>query len=300
MVVNCCILLIVFAFIISSRKSITSTNRILYHNQKPRVLITSLFYNSAKHVNRFFELVNNISYPKSLISLGLLEGDSSDDTTALIQKNINKLNNTYNRITFIHKNVKSYIPNSFIRYFYFLQKRRRSKLAILRNYLINSTLKDEEYVLCIDSDVTKYRKDILKLLLKVNEDVVVPTCRCERSKNMYDLNTWIIIPSIKEYINTQKKDYLLQQPYRHKPAKYLPHLGTMHKRYKNRGLLYPVRVDGIGGTMALIKSKVFHSGVIFPEKLYKHCLETEGFGLMANDYNFSVVAVPNVDIYHSE
>lgn len=132
------------------------------------------------------------------------------------------------------------------------------------------------------------------MLLKVDKDVVVPTCRHEINKYIYDINVWVLTPDAIEYINTQNDNYLLQQPYRLNPVKFLKHIDILHKEYNTSGLLYAVKVDA----MALIKSKVFHSGVKFPEKLYKHCLETEGFGLMANDYNYSVFALPNLDIYH--
>lgn len=271
----------------------------IYNKYKlPYILITSLFYNSELHVNRFFNLIYNLSYPKSHISIGILEGDSKDNTSFLIESNIKRIKNMYHSILFIHKNVYSNIPNTVERYSYHLQKKRRSKLALLRNIVINSTLKNEDYVLCIDSDVSLYRNDILKLLLKVNKDIVVPACRHEKNNVIYDINVWVFTPEAKAYINKQNKDYLLQQPYSLKPIRFLKHIGILHEEYNTYGYLYTVRVDGIGGTMALIKSKVFHSGVVFPESLYKHCLETEGFGIMANDYNFSVAALPNVDIYH--
>lgn len=290
MFLNLCLFLIVLIIIL---------HYFLFNTKaKPKILIVSLFYNSSIHVNRFFSLIYNLTYPKSQISLGLLEGDSTDNTSLLIESNISKVKKLYHSIKFIHKNVSTKIPNNNDRYSLEIQRVRRSNLALLRNTVINSTLKNEEYILSIDSDVSLYSNNILNILLKANKDVVVPICRHEKNNDVYDINVWVFTPDANEYIKKQNNDYLLQQPYRFHPVKYLKHIGILHEENKKYGLMYSVRVDGIGGTMALIKSKVIQNGVVFPEKLYKHCLETEGFGLMANDYNFSVAALPNLSIYH--
>lgn len=56
---------------------------------------------------------------------------------------------------------------------------------------------------------------------------------------------------------------------------------------------------GVGGTALLVKAQVHRAGAIFTWTPYKHALETEGFGRMANDMGYQVIGLPNYVILHS-
>lgn len=263
------------------------------------VIILTLFH-SSDYVDSFFTLVNNFTYPKSLTSIGILEGDSEDynETMKKLNDNINNNKVLYKRISLVHKNANMKIsqtnrrsPN--------IQLFRRKKLAELRNYLLKETLNNENYVLWIDSDVIiSPHNNIIELMMSIDKDVVVPNCLLDTSNDArYDANTWILTPEVIKYISKKDKNYFLVNPYINYPITWMK---TIYEyRDVNKPLLYQIEVDAVGGTMILAKSKVFHSGVVFPEDLFDHCVETEGFGRMAKKNGFELIGLPNLIIYHA-
>jgi len=77
----------------------------------------------------------------------------------------------------------------------------------------------------------------------------------------------------------------------------------------------PVRLDAVGGTMLLVRADLHRDGLIFPPFFYgggsrairsRHPLvgkgagelETEGFGIMAQDMGHQCWGLPNLEILH--
>lgn len=65
---------------------------------------------------------------------------------------------------------------------------------------------------------------------------------------------------------------------------------------REKGQVIPI--DGVGGTMILVKSYVHQLGALFPALAYKKAIETEGFAVMAKDMGFGVYAMPSLEISH--
>lgn len=263
------------------------------------VIILTLFH-SSDYIDSFFTLINNFTYPKSLTSIGILEGDSEDyaETMKKLNTNIDRNKLLYKRISLVHKNANMKLTQANRRS-PGIQLYRRKKLAELRNYLLKETLSNEKYVLWIDSDVIiSPHNNIIELMMSVNKDVVVPNCLLDTANDArYDANTWILTPEVIKYISKKGKNYFLVNPYKNYPITWIK---TIYEyRDANKPLLYQIEVDAVGGTMILVKSKVFHSGVVFPEDLFDHCVETEGFGRMAKKNGFELIGLPNLIIYHA-
>ncbi len=72
--------------------------------------------------------------------------------------------------------------------------RRRSILAISRNYLLARALRDEECVLWAEVDVARWPADVIQRPLAAGKDIVVQHCLREGTSKTYDTNTVTLKP----------------------------------------------------------------------------------------------------------
>ena len=67
-----------------------------------------------------------------------------------------------------------------------------------------------------------------------------------------------------------------------------------------KAVLYmSVMLDGVGGCVLLVKATCHKTGLLFPEKLYNHHLETEGLAKLATDMGLRVRGMPWVEVFHN-
>ncbi len=59
-----------------------------------------------------------------------------------------------------------------------------------------------------------------------------------------------------------------------------------------------VEVDGVGGTMLLVRADLHREGLVFPATSYKGYIETEGLAVLARDMGYRCWALPNLEIFH--
>ncbi|MCW3070345.1 MAG: Anp1 [Bacteroidetes bacterium] len=246
---------------------------------KPPVLILTPVKNAAKNLELYFGLLENISYPHKKISIAFLESDSSDTTYADIEARLPGLKKKFRRATLWKKDFGFHIPNGQPRYWEPVQYARRSVLARSRNQLLFRALMDEEWVLWLDSDLLEYPPDIIETLLSKEKDILHPNCVLDYGGPSFDLNAW-----------------------RDK--------GKLHMHdLRTEGELVPL--DSVGGTMLWVKADLHRDGLIFPafpyglenprvryDNLWKGELETEGFGILANDMGYTCWGLPNLEIRH--
>merc|ERR1712146_87496 len=67
-------------------------------------------------------------------------------------------------------------------------------------------------------------------------------------------------------------------------------LGMLDGTWGNLDRYYGEGIDGVGSAALLVEARVHRAGAIFPIEPYKHRLESEGFGLMAEDKGFQPCA----------
>lgn len=140
------------------------------------VLILTPLKNAAAYLPTYFELVDQLEYPKSKLSLAFLVSDTTDDTVAILRAQQQQLKHRYHSFHIYEKDFNFELPEGQ-RHQFELQPLRRSFMARSRNYLLSTALRPEhDYVLWLDVDVVKYSSNILNDLISVNEDVVVPNC----------------------------------------------------------------------------------------------------------------------------
>ena len=250
-----------------------------------RVMIAVPVKNAARFIPGFVDLLKSLDYPHENLSLVFLESDSSDDSSACLQKAAAELRNDYRSVSIFSEDF-GYRPvaerNSVGE-----QLRRRAILARSRNQLIRKGLQDEDWVLWIDVDVQWWPPQILHCLLAENRDMIVPNCLTPYGDD-FDLNTF----KIKEGMTAADwqpwlRDGLLQPPKgfgRH----YLNELRDHHC----------VQIDGVGATMLLVRAKLHREGILFPEAPYRNYIETEGLSMLAADRGYSSWGLPGAEIIH--
>lgn len=168
-------------------------------DQQEHVLILTPLKNAEAYLERYFELIDRLSYPKDLITVAFLVSDTTDQTIPILKQKAEEFLNRqdpsqrYHEIAIYEKDFNFQLPEDK-RHTFELQPLRRSFMARSRNYLLTAALREyHSWVLWLDVDVVEYPNTILEDLQSVNVDVVVPNCLLETEDGSfwaYDKNNW--------------------------------------------------------------------------------------------------------------
>ncbi len=246
-----------------------------------RILVLTPVKDAKPHLDRYFRLLERLTYPAALLSLGMLESDSADGTFEELQGRLTRLSG-YRRACVWKRDFGFRIPPGMPRWAPGIQIPRRTILAKSRNHLLMHALEDEDWVLWIDVDLEDYPADIIERLLAYGKDILQPHCVNAPGGATFDLNAWA-------------QDGIT--------------MGEL------RGGEELVRLNSVGGTMLLVRADLHRDGLIFPPFFYgrasdtirrKHPLfghaagelETEGLGIMARDMGVQCWGLPNLEIIH--
>jgi peptide chain release factor subunit 1 len=245
------------------------------------VLILTPAKQAAAHVETYVAGLERLSYPRHLLSLGLLEGDSTDSTWERLEHERDRLLRRIRSLTLLKRDYGFRMPPGVPRWATAFQLARRTILARSRNYLLSRALDDEDWVLWLDIDVVDYPADLIERLLAAGRDIVHPHCVLEPHGPTFDLNAW------RDHGRTGMSDL--------------------------RGSGGPVRLDSVGGTVLLVRADLHREGLIFPPFRYgvesryarphhpawgKGEVETEGFGIMAKDMGHECWGLPDLEVIH--
>jgi hypothetical protein len=245
---------------------------------EPRILILTPVKDAEDHLLTYFKLLFDLSYPHQRISLGILEGDSGDDTFSALKRALPVLRKEFRRVGLWKQDFGFHIPNSVHRARPEIQLERRTILAKSRNHLLFHALDDEDWVLWLDVDLIELPTDLIERLLATGRDIVQPHCVLTPGGRTFDLNGW--------------RDQ-----------------GRLHlDDLRGEGEL--VRLDAVGGTVLLVRADAHRDGLIFPAYPYGHAnpkirgntpeLETEGFGIMADDLGYRCWGMPHLEVIHRD
>ena len=264
------------------------------HNRT--VLILSPISNSVHNLHHYFSLVCSLMYPHHLLSVVLGEDGSQDDTLKVAQSYADQLNGKYlRRARVMHFDEKLNVAPKKHKHDQDFQFSRRSHLAVSRNRLLFAGLRDEDYVLWLDSDVSFIPPDIIDHLMSADQDLVVPTCMCclgpapTYNMGLYDRNSWQETPTSLDHLENMSPEKLMLEGYASTKRKFLSHL-------VDKGLSVPL--DGVGGCVILIKADQHRRGLVFPTFVFDHHIETEGLAKMAKKMNATVYGLPSVTVIH--
>src|SRR4051812_45279683 len=138
---------------------------------EPTLLILTPVKNAARHLQRYVQGLQSLTYPHDRISIGILEGDSDDSTYTQLEQRLGELQQAFRRASLYKRDFGYRIPRGLPRWAPRIQKQRRTILAKARNHLLFRALDDEEWVLWLDVDVIEYPPDIIERLLATGKEI---------------------------------------------------------------------------------------------------------------------------------
>ncbi|MGH2443667.1 MAG: hypothetical protein ACRDFX_10975, partial [Chloroflexota bacterium] len=248
--------------------------------QEPAVLILTPLKDARDHLKGYTRLLGRLTYPHDRISLGFLEGDSTDQTFQHAQGLLPALNREFRRARLWKKDFGYALPPDMPRGAAPIQRERRTFMARSRNHLLFHALDDEDWVLWLDVDLVEYPADIVQRLLATGKDIVQPHCVLEYGGRTFDGNAW-------------------------------RERGRLHMDdLRSEGDL--VELDSVGGTMLLVRADLHRDGLVFPafgygvenerirwDRSEPGEVETEGLGMLARDMGYRCWGMPNLEILHA-
>jgi hypothetical protein len=249
--------------------------------RKETVVILTPMKNATRQMATYFERLRMLTFPRKQLSLGIMESDSEDGTWQRLLKEKPRLEQEFAAVHLLKRDFGFRLPRGISRWAPQVQVARRSVLAKSRNHLLFHGLRDEDWVLWLDSDVCEYPADIIERLLAAGKEIVHPNCVYDYGGQSFDLNAW--------------RDR-----------------GRLHL-HDLRGEGDLVRLDSVGGTMLLVRADRHRDGLVFPafpyglphpdirtDNYWLGELETEGFGMMAADLGVECWGMPNLEIRHHQ
>ncbi|MEZ0389670.1 MAG: glycosyltransferase [Verrucomicrobium sp.] len=252
----------------------------------PRILVATPIRDAVPFLEKFFVNLAQTEYPLEKIRVAMLEGDSRDATEAyageLLSEHSSRLAGTH----LMRQDFGNSIAGE--RYSVNIQRQRRSVLARSRNLLVETALKDEEWVLWIDVDIQAWPSDIIHQLLKSRHQIVTPHCvQGAYGGPSFDLNTFVFRDTVQRDGPNHMHDGM------HQPPKGLTR--NYLEAYRDCD---EVQVDGVGGTMLLVQADLHRDGLRFPAMPYRGFMETEGLAQMAREFGVTCWGLPKVEIVH--
>jgi FkbM family methyltransferase len=252
------------------------------HSHAGNVLILTPVKDAAGCLEGYCDRLRRLSYPHRLISLGLLESDSSDTTFQDLQRHLPALRAEFRRADLWKRDFGFHLPPGVPRWAPEIQTKRRSILARSRNHLLLHALDDEDWVVWLDVDVIDYPPDLIERLLASGKDIVQPHCVLDYGGRTFDLNGW--------------RDQ-----------------GRLHlDDLRGEGEL--VELDTVGATVLLVRADLHRDGLIYPAFPYgranpriragRHSeiegeIESEGLGVMARDLGYQCWGMPHLEVIHN-
>lgn len=268
------------------------------------VLIATPLRNARNHLGHFVQLLRSLSYPHRYVSVAFGEDSSTDGTYEYSFTLLPNLSD-FRRVAIfsVHDFVSQGTDWAAVHEEKH-QLARRSHLAEARNKLLELALQDEQYVLWVDSDVGSWRPDVVQHLLDAAVDVVAPACMywtADGSPDVYDRNTWRETAESLALQRRLPESQLVLEGYggagsddaysERRPRRlYLTDLRAERRRL--------VEVDGVGGCVLLVWSELHRRGITFPNHVYKHHIETEGFAKLAKSKGYQPYGMPFLEVYH--
>lgn len=169
-----------------------------------RVLLLTPLRDAAYYINDYFDLISQLNYPHHLIDLAFLVGDSTDDTLAVLAKELERVqtakadNLPFRSAMIVEKDFGVHLSQSVEdRHGFAAQGPRRKAMGRARNYLLSAALKPEHaWVYWRDVDIKDSPSKIIEDFIAHDRDVLVPNVWFHRYEHgvdiegRFDYNSW--------------------------------------------------------------------------------------------------------------
>jgi hypothetical protein len=148
---------------------------------KERVLILSPLRDASFYLPKYFDLLTQLTYPHELIDLGFLVGDTTDDTMAVLAKELERVQNNaeiaFRSTMIVEKDFGVTLGQGVEdRHSFEAQGPRRKSLGKARNYLLTTAMKPEHsWVYWRDVDIVDSPSKIIEDFVAHDRDVLVPS-----------------------------------------------------------------------------------------------------------------------------
>jgi len=268
-----------------------------------KVLIATPVKNAAKHLRQYAAALQMLSYPKELLSVALFVSESEDGTETAVQQLADGPLKKFGDVkVLVEKETKPWAGVD--RHAFEVQAARRSALARTRNELLRKALTtDFHSVLWLDVDITNYPATLIQDLMSVGADVVAPHVTI--LDQTYDRNSWRENRPQEAFHESAFSGVAyegygqLQAPGARDHMDVLSSMALAMGVKPEQRHQYAVRLDGVGTAVLLVDARLHRDAeLLFPEKPYKHRVESEGFGLLAGDRGFRVCGLPLYKVRH--
>ncbi|KAG0254541.1 hypothetical protein BGZ95_005993 [Linnemannia exigua] len=270
--------------------------------EKQAVLVLTLVRNNEswgahRNFSDFMTLVQGFDHPMSNIHLGVLVSDRQefDAITEYIQQQ--PLEDFFGTVQIILRTKDAGISRQD-RKADEAQRDRRRLLARLRNFLLFTTLRDEDSVLWVDSDMISIPKDLLGRMIDSGKDIITTATRLGPNGNFYDLNAWVgerNEPTAEELVVIEQGGMFVPGP---KSVKFTHELEGEFSE-----------LDSVGGTVLFVRGEVHREGVAFTTNYvigagWDHegydGIESEGLCYVAKFLGYKCWGMPQAIAEHSE
>ncbi len=175
-----------------------------------RVLILTPLRDAAPYLEKYFDLLSQLTYPHHLIDLGFLVGDSSDDTMAILSQEVERIQDRQDSVSFhdiliVEKDFGAgEIAKMDVeeRHGFKAQGPRRKAMGKARNYLLYASMKPEHsWVYWRDVDIQESAPEILEDFIAHDKDILVPNVWFHKWEDKggekvhidarFDYNSWV-------------------------------------------------------------------------------------------------------------
>jgi len=179
-----------------------------------------------------------------------------------------------------------------------IQRERRRLIARLRNYLLYSTLREEDFVLWLDSDMTEIPSDLLPRMVNSGKDIITTATRFGPKGGFYDMNAWA---------GERAKPNAEQQKNIEEGGTFVPYHTNVKFTHQLEGEFG--HLDSVGGTVLFVKSEVHREGAAFTTNYvigggwhYEGYdgIESEGLCYVAGFLGYECWGMPHAITIHSD
>ncbi|KAF9955271.1 hypothetical protein BGZ72_003894 [Mortierella alpina] len=269
----------------------------------PTVLVLTLVRNhegwgKGRSFLDFIKMVQALDYPMANIHLGILASDKKEfDTISEIVNSWPEEEPVFPKVRMIYREKDIGIARKD-RKEDSVQRERRRLIARLRNYLLYSTLRDEDAVFWIDSDVTCIPSYVLGRMVESGKDIITTAATFGPGGDFLDLNAWV-----GERIKPNEEQMKVVE----KGGVFVP--GPANVKYTNQLSGEFGELDSVGGMVLFVRAEVHREGVAFTTNYvigtgWHHegydGIETEGLCYVAKFLGYKCWGMPNAIAQHSK